>query len=158
MFWQVMSLPRTASVDHSLSQHDKDVLAYIGGFILFKMRDMFPNTVSDLKELHLSSNDCNIWIRAINRGGLTAPNENFVSMVLDLERVFRDTDTPDRPAFVAAVMKLPLTALDLPLDFISKVANLFYNIRIHQKCRTLIQRQAYKSKSVLTKKALRDSI
>lgn len=151
----------------TVSDHDREILTYIAGYLLHKMRKRHADIASVLTctqqdLIHVPNRS---WFENINQGGLVMPDPIFVAIVNDMELAFRSLPSTDRTDYVAAVTNdITLTVEDFDdetvSNFISATANLFYTVRIHQRCRQIIQLQALASKSSTVKKskALRDRL
>jgi hypothetical protein len=175
---QPVPISENANEPEPLTKGQLDILEFIGGFILYKMRQRGYASVAQIfaEDTNGQPDDQveESWIDALNRGGLTKPNDSFRAFVQDMEMLFRRLLLADtgREQFIANVetgeaanilrQDSALTeselSPDLITDFIIAVAKLFFITRIHQKCRNLMEQYSKKTNLTRKRKALRDTL
>ena len=159
------SSPPKTTTPVTVSDIEEDIIAYISGYILRK----FSYSV----EAQALMADKPTGLTALmTRGGLTQANEGFVSVVRELELVFRQMPkrSMDSAAFETTVcsqntpfifFKL-LENVDSSAErkemFFKNTIRLFFTARAHQQCRYLLEKRIRLTKKPLKSKALRDSI
>lgn len=147
-----------------LSSKEEDVIAYIAGYILmrFKMNECYPALISD---------EATGFIAAKDRGGLTKPSPDFVCMVRQMEEAFRlmPLKSVERMAFHCLLREKLVPNIFFQLldhvniapekkeDLFVDMSNLFFVVRVHQKCRNFIEQHIQKTKISRKSKPLRDS-
>jgi THAP domain len=73
-----------AHVDYDEMQYQS--LRYVAGFLAFKFLHKFPHL--GVRTCWISENDLPDWIRAVSRGGLVVPSDNFVQLVQQFDQRF----------------------------------------------------------------------
>ena len=148
----------------SISDIEEDIVAYISGYMLKK----FAHCV---EAQSLMADKPTGLTALMNRGGLTQAKEDFISVVRELELVFRQMPqkSVDLAAFESGVcaQNIPshffnlLECVDSSAEnketFFKNIMCLYFTARAHQQCRYLVEKRIRSTKKSLKSKALRDS-
>ena len=155
----------TTAPTPDITDREHDILEYIAGYILTKLK-------SAPESNHFVSDESSGLIAAMDRGGLVKPTPDFVSLIKEMEVVFREMPdkSVDRQVFHSALTKTLIstnfleyvsivdTTAESKEQFYINIINLFFVIRAHQKCRYLVNRNVRENKKSRKTKALRDSV
>ena len=154
-------------IKEEISENEDEVISYIAGYLLKKTRLNYATEVQVLtasQPVGLTS--------LMNRGGLTQANEDFISIVRELEVTFRQLDNKSVNFVVfnnavceqniASTLFKVLEDVDSSVEkkekFFVGIVHLFFTVRAHQKCRNQVERSIRLSKTSQKSKALRDSL
>ena len=157
--------PQTTSEE--LTERDGEIVAYIAGFLLKKLRSR-----PEARFLVDNSSEPSGLIAVKSRFGLIQPKEEFVSVVLEMEKVFRampiknvNRDEFHENIYTKDIHSLffdTLDNLDVDVeskeDFFIRLSNVFFTVRAHQKCRHIVDTYTKATNTNRRSKALRDSI
>ena len=148
-----------------ISENEEEIISYISGYLLRKFSHTQEAQV-------LTASPSRGLIKLMDRGGLTYANEGFISIVRELEVVFRQMPkiSANLEIFDSAVCEqnIPshffplLDSVDSPAQekelFFTDIMHVFFTVRAHQKCRQLVENCILSTKKSRNAKALRDSI
>lgn len=153
--------------EEPLSERDVEIVEYICGFLLKKLKSR-PEA-----QLLIADNEEPKGLIAVkSRGGLLQPKSDLVTVVGDIEKVFRDLPktTVDRDLFHEKLCAKDINSSFFEMTDISSVdsdskekfyvdmCNLFFSVRAHQKCRHMVDQYTRATHTQRKAKALRDSI
>jgi len=167
----VANKPTTAPAEWNTSvitDREQTILEYIGGYLLHRLKDKYSEIVQKL--CTANSGLLNSWISVMNRGGLQIPKLELMPFLTSMEMKFRITpiESQSRIDFVSYVrtLRLDITIrsqddpeVEHPLDaFVTDLAELFYRVRMHQKCCSVMEGIMSSTKKINKKaKALCDT-
>ena len=149
----------------TLTERDTEIITYISGFLIRRFRQL-PEAQA------LRGTTTTGFTAAIDRGGLMKPIPEFVSIVLEMERVFRELPTTsvnradyekkiadhDLPRLLFELLEEVESPTEKKEAFYCNMTNLFFTVRAHQKCRHFMQQHVNSTHTVRRSKALRDSL
>ena len=161
------SQPSKIEIESLLSKRDQEILEYICGYILRRVKDIEGSSV-----LRSGSPTNSRLTESFDRGGLIYPSDNFVIFIESAESVFRTIPhtSVSKELFTSKCDEENLfsrlhdcfandaasyTSIE---KLYVKILHLFFIIRAHQKCRNLLQKELRSSKINRKSKALRDSL
>ena len=150
-------------------EKDLSALQYVCGYLLFRLGSKYSSIVQQLR-LNKSSLE-NSWIKAVNRGAFYIPQDNVLALLEYLEVTFHRTpvESCSSAAFMTQAHPLchqlqvfdetdPEFELSLE-DFMAEFSEHFYRVRMHQKCRSVMEKLTNSSSSINRKgKALREQL
>ena len=151
--------------DEPLSEREHSILEYIAGYLLHKMK---KKPLHSEVAMALSPEDQQAmpgsWTERINRGGLVIPCLAFTNFVVTMEAIFRSIPVgagSGRVDFVASVLNASgdiQETNEINQNFIEDVADIFYLVRVNQKCRSIIDKHSKATSSTRKAKPLRDTL
>ena len=170
-------LPSTAETSMPISSEEADITHYIGGFVSCKLKKRHSDTKYKDVVTALESDEepaTNTLIAAKSRGKLTNLSKDGQCMFVELENVFRflfpssvvnasptvyiekcvGNDTV-QDCFHSATHHLDTS---LKGDVLSDMISLYFKVRIHQKCKCLIEKVRNKKRDSKKEKALRSKL
>ena len=145
-----------------LTERDYDILVYVSGFILRKLK---KNPLTEYLETEVTTSGL---IGTKNRGGLIQPKEEVVKIVEEMEVVFRQLaeKSVNRDLFFQLLLENDIQTNFLELfkevscmsdsvdHFYVEFCNIFFLVRSHHKCRTLVEEYVRCNKTKRKSKAL----
>ena len=168
-----------------VSDSDREIIAYISGFVLFRCKSLFANHPSSLciVDCFVDSEFTGSFNKLIdlkNRGGLCLPTDNAVNFFCKCESVFRQSFKPTGintlNEFIKSVCEMQdiislfITCITQE-DFVSDTSDtvlqesmllsflkIFFNVRTHAKCKKLMEMYYLTTNTTKKQKPLRTSI
>ena len=129
-----------------LTDEEEEVIEYISGYIIHKLRSRHSKAAEILSDVEPSG-----LVGQLTRGGLTMPTVEFTFIVRELEDNYRRLSTAQltREAFASSLTCFePLSVILDTLtpeeseNFFADCVNLFFTMRMGQTCRKVLQQQA----------------
>jgi hypothetical protein len=161
----------------TLGTGERDIIAYIAGFILFRCKKKLSPSLDIKKYMSkLIDSDGNTKLISIkSRGGLTQPSYEAINFFVMLELVFRTLSTtvkvPSLQQFtdtMCSEYEAVSTFYDCTYHSESNasiqekmfltVLSIFHKVRCHARCRQLMENYHSKTQTVSKQKALRKCI
>ena len=151
--------------EEPMTSKEEDVITYIAGYLLKKLQHYQGTSV-------LTTTEASGYLAAKDRGGLTRPSSEFVAVIYEMERAFREL--PLKSAKLSDFQEILLnysvhfnffilldevhgTTENKELFYID-LCSLFFVVRIHQKCRNIVDKYIQSTKISRKSKALRDTV
>lgn len=118
---------------------EEESLRYIGGYVVKKFALKYPHL--GVKATEANGNE-NSWLCAINRGGLYAPTDYFMSQLSPLREIFiaahGDSLRAGKNCIKSLISDMELLEVDVPKDVIAFFAKISVYFRMRHLNRAII--------------------
>ena len=176
---QSIKTKTSSSSPQTVDDDEKEIIAYVSGFVLFRCQNIFSKDsvcLNVVKKCIDKNGSFNKLIQIKSRGGLCFPSDDIVNFCCLCECVFRETFTGVQyslSSFISPVCSrediislfLNCTADDedcentLPQETVLlSFLQLFFKVRTHAKCRSIMETYLGQTKKLRKQKALRKSL
>ena len=168
----------TNAVIDELSVAEKDIVIYVGGFILFKCKKNLSSKYENVIKCLIKEEGAefsSVLVQCKNRGGLCEPVDDMIKFFMLCEILYKN----EASSFEQHNVQLFVNAICARSDILSlfyktsygsdvtseaqeavlfNILSNFYHLRCHAKCRQFMEKFFLKSKTLKKQKALRKAI